>query len=139
VQEVERDLMAASAARHAERIVRDLGRLREELARHFEMEEAGGCLEDAACRCPRLSGEIARLEREHPLMLRMLDRLVERAATGDIGCETDDFVEAFRRLVKSLHAHEAAENHVMAEAFGSGEFEAEPSPTIPTADWNVHD
>jgi len=126
IQEVQTDLAAAAAGRDRERVVRHLQRLRDELARHFEMEEDGGCLEDAACRCPRLSAEITRIEHEHPLLLRMLERLIDRAATSDIGCNTADFVEAFHRLVKTVQAHEVAENRVVEEAFGTGEFEAEP-------------
>lgn len=127
VQAVERDLSTSARTRDPQQVVRELQKLRAVLEQHFAAEESGGCLEEAACQCPRLSATIAAIEREHPMLLRMLDRLIERAATNEVGCNTQDFVEAFHRLVKTLRAHEAAENRVLEEAFGTGEFEAEPA------------
>ncbi len=100
-----------------------LANLREELQRHFSVEEEGGCIEEAVCRCPSLSPEATRLEHQHPVLLGSLDSIIERLRSSsqrehDIG-ETS---RQFKQLVKTLHAHEAAEDRIMQRAFG-GQFE----------------
>ena len=96
-----------------------LSRLREELARHFAEEDAGGCLEEAVSRCPRLAAEAGRIEAEHPQILADLDRLAAKtrqlAATHEhqLAVERD-----FERLCQRLREHEKAENSLLAQGFG---------------------
>lgn len=93
--------------------------LRSTLAHHFEEEESGGCLEQAACQCPSLSHDVTIIEHEHPGILKLLDRLVERSSQGCDGCNNQDFVEAFTRFAKTLRAHESAETRILEQAFGT--------------------
>src|SRR5690606_34426338 len=52
--------------------------LREELGRHFDEEDAGGCFEEAMARCPPVATDVERLTAEHPYLLAELDRLLKR-------------------------------------------------------------
>jgi hypothetical protein len=102
-----------------EDVVRLLVRIREELARHFAEEEAGGCLEEAACRCPSLSAQVRTIQGEHITLLAEVDRLIERAATCEKPDARHEFETDFAKLCERLHAHEAAENDVLRRGFGS--------------------
>jgi hypothetical protein len=95
-------------------IVERLSDLRSQLAAHFAREEAGGYLEEAVIRVPRMTPEVLRLEREHPDLLAALDEVIRKAATLAPEKTMIEFCEFKRRLT----AHEAAENRVMAEGFG---------------------
>jgi hypothetical protein len=116
---VERDLGAADPQCDSLRMRDSLQRLNETLAEHFAEEEQGGCLEEAICYDPRLSPDVARIEKEHPDILKLLDRLIGRSAE----CHTPDFHVSFRQFAQTLHAHESAENRILHTAFGTGEFE----------------
>jgi iron-sulfur cluster repair protein YtfE (RIC family) len=91
----------------------ELVRLREELARHFLEEEAGGCLEEAACRCPSLSHEVSLLEAQHRELLQLLDGLV--AATASQTSEVP--LEKFREFEALLLEHEKKEDQVIRHGF----------------------
>lgn len=109
-------------------IVSALRHIRSELAHHFGEEEAGGCLDEAVCHCPRLAAEAKRIEAEHPVLLAEIDRLIaealdsEQSVANRISMERD-----FEHLYRQLCAHEAAENAILRQAFGmnvnGGEFE----------------
>jgi hypothetical protein len=118
VQTIESELHA-----HEKRdpgLIRDaLVQLRNTLVHHFEEEESGGCLEEAACRCPSLAHEVTIIEREHPDILKLLDQLVARATRGSDGCTNADFVESFARFAKTMRTHEAAETRILEQAFGT--------------------
>lgn len=121
VCEIERALAARSDPVLPMKILDCLLNLRDELVRHFEEEERGGCIDEAASRCPRLSREARSVERQHPQILQRLNHLIERVDDGDSGID-DELVEDFRQLARTLHAHEAAEHRILKEAFGySGE------------------
>jgi hypothetical protein len=108
--------------------------LRNELAQHFAEEEAGGCLDEAVSRCPRLSGEARRLEADHTELLAEIDRLIAQAE--DHGCHVEDrvaFEAAFDNLCRELHAHENAENQILKQGFGAnlnGDEEGRPTLTL---------
>jgi len=123
VRDVEHELHLAATSRDDERVATRLTQLRQTLARHFNDEDEGGCIEEAISRCPSLSREAVLVEKEHPMLLQLIDRLIERARSGFVGCATDDFVESFRRFAKTLHAHEAAENSILERAFGTAAYE----------------
>src|SRR5262245_18549708 len=44
------------------RVIRILTKLQAELHQHFGEEETGCCLEEAVCRCPRLSSDAMKIE-----------------------------------------------------------------------------
>src|SRR5262245_65770630 len=52
-----------------------LAAIRQELVRHFEEEEGGGCLEEAVAHCPGLAAEVSAIEAEHANLLGDLDEL----------------------------------------------------------------
>ena len=101
-------------------IVQALVHIRGELAHHFADEEAGGCLDEAVSRCPRMSPEVQRIEAEHAELLREIDLLIAQAkdtqpsVADRIALERD-----FDRLCQQLATHEAAENAVLRQAFGA--------------------
>jgi hypothetical protein len=99
-----------SPAKALAQIVADLEALRGELARHFEEEESGGCMEEAVA---------DRIERQHPELLRQLDALVERLrGTAPVDESIRDQEAEFDRFAKRLRAHEAAENRILEAGFG---------------------
>jgi iron-sulfur cluster repair protein YtfE (RIC family) len=96
-----------------------LTRLRRELQQHFAEEDAGGCLDEAVSRCPRLAGEAKRIEAEHPQILAELDRLIAQSQTlppthpNQLALQRE-----FDRLCQQLREHEKAENTLLSLGFG---------------------
>ena len=111
--------------------VQKLVQLRDELDRHYTEEEAGGCLEEAECRCPSLAGEVKRIEAEHVALRREMDRLVAQADELAKASQGFELLErALREFVTHVRQHEAAENRILVYGFGAealDEFTAEPS------------
>lgn len=100
-------------------VARILGRLRDELELHFTEEEAGGCLDEAISRCPRLASEVKRIEGEHPAILAEVDRLIDQVThSTPTVLNQIDIQHAFERLYQRLIAHEKAENQVLAQGLG---------------------
>jgi hemerythrin len=101
-------------------ILRILRNMRQELAHHFTEEEAGGCMDEAVSHCPRLAAEVERIEAEHPDLLAQLDGLIVEAADLDKSVKHRvAFENAFDNLCRQIHAHEAAENSILRQGFGS--------------------
>jgi hypothetical protein len=97
-----------------------LRRLREELVHHFTEEEAGGCMDEAVSLCPHLADEVKRIEAEHGELLAQMDRLIVLAADLDeTVAKRVEFDHALEDLCCQLHAHEAAENAVLRQGFGT--------------------
>jgi hypothetical protein len=97
-----------------------LRNLRGELHQHFVEEEAGGCLDEAVSRCPRLSSDARRLENEHADLLAEVDRLIVQASSCDCHVENRVVLQRdFDNLCRQLHAHEAAENDLLRQGFGA--------------------
>jgi hypothetical protein len=110
---------------------RILARLRQELRQHFAEEDAGGCMDEAVSCCPSLSGDAKKVEAEHPEILAELDALIEKAAALPATVQNQVALQRqFDALRRKLHAHEAAENRILAQGFGrpvNGDGAAEPS------------
>jgi hypothetical protein len=105
------------------RTVGGLQAIRQEVARHFRDEEAGGCLEEAVANCPSLAAEADGLLHEHPGLLKALDDLIARyeqlvEPTPEHGRA---LAEELRAVLKKLRQHEALENRLIERAFASGE------------------
>lgn len=101
-------------------VIRVLRRIRDELARHFTEEEAGGCMDEAVSRCPHLSSDVQRVEAEHPELLARLDALIVEAADVENSVrQRIEFEATFDNWCRQIHAHEAAENNILRQAFGS--------------------
>ena len=100
-------------------VILDLQTLRLDLAHHFEEEESGGCLDEAVSRQPSLGHEADRLQREHPELLKQLDRPIEMLKGRTQPDErANKAKEEFRHFAEALHAHEAAENRILEQSFG---------------------
>lgn len=94
------------------KLINKLSTLRDTMQHHFAEEDAGGCLEEAACRCPELVQIVTQLEHEHSDLLQALDRII-RSAKADPSRVRDVFPAFHERL----EAHETAENKVLATGF----------------------
>ena len=96
--------------------------IRDELARHFQEEEAGGCLEEAASLCSGLSNEVTAIEAEHAKLLSELDELIDRARqlTRPAAREAHALGQELRALAHAVRLHEARENQIMQRGFGVG-------------------
>jgi hemerythrin len=115
-----RDALGTEAAREAaQRELPELfNRLWAYLRQHFAEEEAGGLLDEAISRLPRLGPQVTALERQHEPLLRELGQLL--AKVQQCGCSEEKWQCIARELkafTESLRTHEAAENRLAAEAF----------------------
>lgn len=100
-------------------VTRVVKRLRDELKEHFAEEDGGGCLEEAVSRCPRLAGEAARIEKEHPQLLAGIERLLSAVQTLPPTHPNQVAVQQkFDELCNELRAHERAESALLAQGFG---------------------
>lgn len=96
-----------------------LQKLYEELKHHFAEEEAGGCLEEAVCLCPRLSAEAKRITCEHSEILDEVSGLIEQAKTLPANTKNRFAMgQELDRLGRRLQSHEAAENRLLSQGFG---------------------
>jgi hypothetical protein len=99
-------------------LVNELKALAAELQHHFREEEEGGCIEEAVSCCPSLSPEAKRLEREHPELRSAVAEVIQRAESGASAEGQAEVRRLFADFSRRLLAHEAAENRILAEAFG---------------------
>lgn len=108
-----------------------LVQLREELSQHFSEEDGGGCLEEAVSSCPSLSADAKGVEAQHPEILADVDALIEKVAGWPATVQNQVALQHdFAALCDKLHAHEAAENRILARGFGrsvNGDGTEEPS------------
>lgn len=103
-----------------QQILGGLRELRTELVHHFAEEEEGGCLEEAACRCPSLSKDVQRVENEHVQLLEELDGVVEQLPEKAESLAILQQHAKFARFTAKLREHESAENQLLEKAFGWG-------------------
>lgn len=101
-----------------QRVVQELQALRDQLSKHFENEETGGCLEEAISRHPSLGPDANRLEHEHPLLLEQLAALIFhlKGMTKPLQ-ELQLARDNFDVFAQRLHAHESAECRILEESF----------------------
>jgi hypothetical protein len=92
--------------------------LREQMRLHFAEEVAGGAIEEAVGRLPRLAGQAAAIEREHPELLLRVNQTLELARQGATSIEqwkqVRSSIEAF---ASQMLAHEAIENQLLQVGF----------------------
>jgi hypothetical protein len=103
------------------RIVDLFGKLRDQLALHFTLEEAYGYFEDAVNIAPQLSEQAESLRNEHQTLFNDFCRIVETAEQLLYG-EADDHQRAriarlFYNFRAELQLHEARENDLILAAF----------------------
>ena len=92
--------------------------LRDQLARHFAQEEAGGYLEEAIVRLPQIAPQAKVLQRQHRDFLDRANAMLADAETGDSAANALLKLKAdYVAFAKRLEAHEAAENVLLQRAF----------------------
>jgi iron-sulfur cluster repair protein YtfE (RIC family) len=112
-------------------VIRVLTQIRGELAHHFREEEEGGCMDEAISRCPRLSGDVRRIESEHPELLARLDALIVAAADIEKSVrQRVEFEGDLDNFCQEICSHEAAENEILRQAFGCNVNGDNGTPTL---------
>ena len=94
-----------------------LENLLRELRNHFAEEEEGGCLEEAAARCPSLAPRTKDLMDEHPQLAQEMEQLL--AITKDRTTNPKALRRQFEAFAKGLRAHQCAENRLLQTALGA--------------------
>ena len=140
VREIERvlDAWPDNPSTGAAVVAEHLRELRTELERHFAEEAAGGCLEEAAARTPRLGPTVDRVVDDHMMLLIELERLIAACPAGgglfDIDAERRresavarlddepppcaDVAAGFRRFAAQLRRHLINENQIARQGLG---------------------
>ena len=102
-------------------VAEDLGRLRDQLAMHFALEEAFGYFEDAVDVAPRLSTRAETLRAEHDRFFLHVCDLVELAERLLYHEQPPRQMAAVMQGFQQFHAdfsrHEAQERELIMEAF----------------------
>jgi len=93
-------------------------RLSQQMSGHFQVEEDGGCLEQAVSLCPNLSAQASQIQAEHQPLLSELDSIAKLTRLAESKEAQDEVHERFQLFVYELQAHEAAENRLLELAFG---------------------
>ncbi len=96
--------------------------LREHLRNHFAQEEAGGFLEEAIARMPRLAAAATAIMNQHPELLAELDDLAdnlrEMQAAGDISASAwQQARRDYECFAVHMQAHERSENAVVQDGY----------------------
>jgi broad specificity phosphatase PhoE len=92
--------------------------LKSKVAAHFELEEAGGYLQEPLNAAPHLAEQAQRLLTDHKAVLAELDRLSHRLEASP--CEFDCWTAAWHELaaiLAKLEKHEHDENEFWQTAF----------------------
>ena len=86
---------------------------------HFEREEQGGFLDEAAANAPRVAVESAHLMRDHTEILARIREMIEHAKHNQAtdALEWFPFAQSLRALLRQLLAHETQENALLRNAF----------------------
>ena len=100
----------------SERIVGGLENLLHELQSHLVEEVGGGCLDEAAARCPSLAPRTGVLMREHQQLAARLEQFIPTVKSSENA--EPQWQCQFEAFAADLRAHECAENQVLQTAFG---------------------
>ena len=101
------------------RLAAQLGKLRDQLAMHFALEEAYGYFDDAIDVAPRLSRQAKTLKDQHPTLFLTLCAVVEQAEQLLYRETTDAIAKRLHRDFADFHArlqqHEAQEDALIMQ------------------------
>ncbi len=105
----------------AKRIVELLGRLRDQLALHFTLEEAYGYFEDAIDTAPRLSDQAECLRNQHQDLFSGFCAIIDAAEQlmyeEPVNQQRGKIAHMFHSFRADLQLHEARENDLIMAAF----------------------
>ncbi|HEX3998704.1 MAG TPA: hemerythrin domain-containing protein [Pirellulales bacterium] len=102
------------------RVARLLGKLRDQLAMHFSLEEAYGYFDDGIDVAPRLSRRAEALRSQHPRLFVALCDLVEEAEQlvyHERPLGAGDLASGFARFHRQFQQHEAEEISLVVQMF----------------------
>ena len=103
------------------RMVELMGKIRDQLALHFTLEEAYGYFEDAVTAAPRLSEQAELLRNQHQSLFADYIRAVESAERLLYDLDNDHararIARAFNDFRADLQLHEAREHDLILAAF----------------------
>jgi len=103
------------------RLVEMFGKLRDQLAMHFSLEEAYGYFNDAISAAPHLSRRAERLRSQHSGLFGEACQLAESAEQisrrGHSDAELSRLDGEYRRFSARFHEHESQECDLILEAF----------------------
>lgn len=91
-----------------------LKQFNDELTKHFREEEDGGCLEEAACRCPSLTHEVSVIERQHRELKSQLAAIIAAVEQAYSAASND-----FEKFTQALEEHENLETQVLQRGFNT--------------------
>ena len=104
-----------------DRLVDLLGKLRDQLAMHFSLEEAFGYFDDALSSAPHLCKRAEFLRRQHAGLYSQLCRFAERAEALLYGEPTPadlaDLIDGYHAFSSEFAEHESRECELILEAF----------------------
>ena len=104
-----------------DRLVELLGKLRDQLAMHFSLEEAFGYFDDAVSSAPHLCKRADFLRRQHAGLYSQLCGLAERAESLLYGepnpADLTDLVDGYHAFSSAFAEHESRESELILEAF----------------------
>ena len=100
-----------------------LGRLRDQLATHFSLEEFFGYFDDAIDSAPRLSDVAKKLRAQHDVLYLKITDLAEDAellsfvSTNSSAYAIGSLADRFRTFHRQLQQHEESERELIMSAF----------------------
>lgn len=105
----------------ARQLVELLGKLRDQLALHFTLEEAYGYFEDALDAAPQLSEKAGTLRGQHQTLfadlLNVVDHAEQLLREEPPAGQRAKVAKLFHRFRADLQTHEACENELICAAF----------------------
>lgn len=118
-----------NSAIESRKLAQMLGKLRDQLALHFSLEEAYGYFDDAIDVAPRLSRQAESLRSEHPKLFLTLCELVEQAeqmlygerASKEVAKLADNFADFRQRLQHHEEQEQALIVQTLNEEIGGGD------------------
>jgi hypothetical protein len=111
------ELAESQLGDHRHALIERLTDLRQQLDRHFEQEEQGGCIEEAVTYRPALAPLAKSLEAEHAALLDDLDQLIRCLGRHVSGQDWVELVRRFDQFAETVRAHEAAESDILQRGF----------------------
>jgi hypothetical protein len=99
-----------------------IGDLADQFGRHVAEEAGGGCVEEAVCRCPRLSPQACELNAQYVQIQATIARIAARFAGCDrLGNSCRLVEQELEQLGRELCRLESDERYILREAFGTDE------------------
>jgi hypothetical protein len=128
---------AGGAKQWLPRLTATVTALRCELAQHFGAENQGGCLEEAAARCPAVSLDVRRLVCEQDELIERLDEMLGRCQTTTelTTTQVGAIEQELRLIVSEVRRHETQESRVVERGFSVNLLDEDAAANDSAAEW----